>query len=655
VLPALFVAAGCISASATAPNRAENDLSALAIEVRGLGWIFFAARSESKDWDLFACRPDGTELRNLTNTTDYNEFAPQFSRDSRRLLYRRVPRAESIDGNRYGAQGELVVASPDASAARVLGSSGELAWASWSPDGNQIATLSLKGVLVYDAHSRQQVRRLERKGFFQQMTWSPDGQWLLGVANSFDTGWSVARMNAVTGGINAICQVDACTPDWFPDSRNVIFSWRPPGQSGNNGYGWTQLWQADATGSNRRLVFGEDGRHIYGGHVSPDGKYVIFTGNMEEDGDPGRNGAPMSLMRLSDAPMIGGESKELRAVHPDARSGPVLILPTGWEPCWTGADLFGSEVALQQFHPQASQISIDPLAQLAADVRPKGWLAFSAKTGSGDWDLFAMRPDGSDRRQITRTAGWNEAGVRFSPDGQRLLYYRIPGSELVDNNTYGSFDLVISRADGSGPQLFGAGFHWASWGPDSKHIACLGPKGIKIVDVETRAVIREFPRRGIVSQLVWSPDGRWFAGTANGLGPFWNIGSLDIESGTIRPVSETDRYNCTPDWAPDSKRIVYARGIIPDHPGRAELWMAAIDGSGRERIYHESDRHIYGACASPDGQYAVFTRSAEDLGEVPEIDMALIRLRSATDNAGFLRLDLGHGWEPHWTFSNIYP
>ena len=96
---------------------------------------------------------------------------------------------------------------------------------------------------------------------------------------------------------------------------------------------------ADGQGKSRRLVYGEDGRHVYGGHVSPDGKYVLFTGNMREDGDPGGAGAPMGLMRLGDAPIIGGQSSELRAKHPRARSGPVLVLPVGWEPCWTSAAL----------------------------------------------------------------------------------------------------------------------------------------------------------------------------------------------------------------------------------------------------------------------------------------------------------------------------
>jgi Tol biopolymer transport system component len=138
-----------------------------------------------------------------------------------------------------GEQGELVIANSDGSEPKILGQPGEFPWATWSPDGRQIACLSLKGISLVDLASRQVVSKLERKGFFQQITWSPDGRWLVGVANSFGTGWSIARLDLASGEAAAIHRVDCCTPDWFPDSQNLVFSWRPQGQSGNGGQGWS--------------------------------------------------------------------------------------------------------------------------------------------------------------------------------------------------------------------------------------------------------------------------------------------------------------------------------------------------------------------------------------------------------------------------------
>ena len=192
---------------------------------------------------------------------------------------------------------------------------------------------------------------------------------------------------------------------------------------------------------------------------------------------------------------------------------------------------------------------------------------------------------------------------------------------------------------------------------------------VRIVDLASRKVVRQLPRLGIVSQLGWSPDGKWFTGTASHLGPFWNIARMNAETGEISAVSETDRYNCTPDWVADSRRVVYARGIIPEKPGRAELWVATLDGRQPQPLYAEEGHHIYGACASPDMKYLLFTRSVADLTKVDQKDTTLAIVRWADtpmrgDDGESLRqrfpqartgprLDLGPGWEPFWTLVDL--
>jgi Tol biopolymer transport system component len=676
MLAGVFLCAASTLASGIAEERdihrqTERSSAAgqLATEVREKGWIAFSARTQSGDWDLFLCRPDGSSLRNLTGTPQEHEIAPRFSPDGRRMLYRRLPLEETVDGNRYGAQGQLVLANSDGSDPQVLGQREGFAWASWSPDGRQIACLDIRGVFFVDVQTGAELRRMPRKGFFQQLSWSPDGRWLGGVTNAFGASWSVGRIEASSGAINAVSRIDSCTPDWFPDSRQLIFSYRPPSPKGDQAYGWTQLWMADGDGSSPRLVFGEDGRHVYGGHVSPDGKYVLFTGNAQEDGDPENAGAPMGLVRLADTPIIGGASPELRSVHPEAASGPILVLPAGFEPCWTFADI-GADNEPEDRELDETQTTYDRAKRdLAAEVQSRGWIAFSAQTDRGDWDLLVSRPDGSQRRQLTDTPEFHEIGVRFSPSGNKILYHRLPRSEPVDNNTYGNFQLIIADADGSNAVSLGEGFAWADWGPDERRVGRLRPGGIEIVDLASREVVQRVARRGIVQQLRWSPDGRWFVGTANGLGPYWNIGRVGLETGQVNAVSETERYNCTPDWMPDSQHVIYSRGIVPEVGGRAELWVARGDGANRRMLFADSEHHIYGGCASPDGQYVVFTRSVGDLGgaQTAAIRMALIRLKdtplihgpdaSRKETYPQLRrgpvLDLSTGYEPDWTAAEI--
>jgi Tol biopolymer transport system component len=305
-----------------------------------------------------------------------------------------------------------------------------------------------------------------------------------------------------------------------------------------------------------------------------------------------------------------------------------------------------------------------PGDDLAREVRERGWIVYSAKTDQGDWDLFLMRPDGSERRNLTRTRDQSEVAARFSPDGKKLLYYRMPKGEPLDNNKYGLYELVIADGDGGNPQSYGSDFPWASWSPDGRQIATLSKAGVQIVDLATRSVVRKFDRKGIVEQLFWSPDGKWLCGTANGLGEHWAIGRMNAATGELNRVSDGDCFNCTSDWFPDSRRIIYSKGH-PKTEGWAQLWKADGDGSSKGLIYGEIGRHVYGGCLSPDGKYVLFTRSKEDLGGVDhsETTMSLLRLGDAPVVGGtsdVLRkqhpgakdgplLDLGPGWEPHWT------
>ncbi len=336
--PLSFV--GWLGCACAAVAAASAEPEALATEVRPLGWIAFSARSPKGDWEIYAMRPDGSDKRNLSNSPDTEDFYPLFSRDGLQLLYRSMPRGQTVSGNDYGRQGRLMLARANGAEAHAVGGDGEFTWATWSPDGRQILTLQPKGFAIVDLASKQVVRTFPRGGFYQQPTWSPDGTALVGVSNGFNTGWSIARMELATLRANAVSVADCCTPDWSANGERIVFSRRRPHAGENGGYGWTELWQAGADGQGAALVYAEDGRHLYGSHVSPDGRYVLFTGNLREDGDPANQGAPMGLLRWADAPAIA-EHPRLRQVYPQAKAARVLALPAGHEPCWTSSQAPG--------------------------------------------------------------------------------------------------------------------------------------------------------------------------------------------------------------------------------------------------------------------------------------------------------------------------
>ena len=92
------------------------------------------------------------------------------------------------------------------------------------------------------------------------------------------------------------------------------------------------------------MVYAEDGRHIYGGCASPDGQFVVFTRSTGDLGQVENAGTVMGLIRISDSPVAGVNSEALKARFPEAKNGPRLDLPPGWEPHWTAnsnaAELF---------------------------------------------------------------------------------------------------------------------------------------------------------------------------------------------------------------------------------------------------------------------------------------------------------------------------
>jgi Tol biopolymer transport system component len=227
-----------LSSGAEPTSQPHSPTTVLAREVRDKGWIAYGARSPKGDWDLFLCRPDGSDARNITGTPEFGEGAPRFSPDGRKMLYRRTPQGTKISHDQWGFQGELVIAGADGTGPVTLGKDGEFPWASWSPDGKQIACMTKKGIQIVDLDTKKLVREMPRRGMYQQLFWSPDGKWFCGVSNNLGEQWTVARMNAATGEVNPVNTFQNCTPDWFADSKRLIFSHRPKGQEG---YGWTQL------------------------------------------------------------------------------------------------------------------------------------------------------------------------------------------------------------------------------------------------------------------------------------------------------------------------------------------------------------------------------------------------------------------------------
>src|SRR6266478_5067405 len=132
-------------------------------------------------------------------------------------------------------------------------------------------------------------------------------------------------------------------------------------------------------------------------------------------------------------------------------------------------------------------------APLATEVHNKGWILFSAQTEKSDWDLFVMRPDGSQRRNITNTPNANEIGGRYSPDGKRILFRRIPQGDVIKHDKWGTLgQLTFANPDGSGAAAYGGvgRFGWAGLSADGRQMSTMPKTGIEIWDIVEKKMVR---------------------------------------------------------------------------------------------------------------------------------------------------------------------
>jgi dipeptidyl aminopeptidase/acylaminoacyl peptidase len=188
------------------------------------------------------------------------------------------------------------------------------------------------------------------------------------------------------------------------------------------------------------------------------------------------------------------------------------------------------------------------------------WIAYVGGA-SGGFDIWIMTSAGKDARRVT-SSGRYKRQPRWSKDGKWIAFIAVDddgNTNLRVISTDGQIlrQLTESAAEESDP----------TWSPDGKQIAFTQRFGarnsIMTIDVES-SMVRTLADVA-ATELRWSPDGKWIAFVADLLQPRAehreNADIFIINSGGGSPrllTPGTPRFRDTsPDWAPDSRRIVY--------------------------------------------------------------------------------------------------
>lgn len=274
----------------------------------------------------------------------------------------------------------------------------------------------------------------------------------------------------------------------------------------------------------------------------------------------------------------------------------------------------------------ASLVAVSPLHAQVAPGRaaihgpvPLGKIAY-ASDADGDFEIFAMRPDGTRRRQITHNRV-DDVGPSWSPDGTRIVFERA-------TSFYGE-DLYIADVDG-GPAV-----PWVvtksydegkpRWSPDGESIAYRGsgPEDdlqlfLVPVDKSGGISIVSHAENGSVSWPAWSPDASkvafvdMYAGASIEVAPACCDSWPDYE-----PVSTDTEWPAGLDWSRDGSCLVFG-----DIRGRGyDLHTIPIGGGIAQPITSAPGRKdAYPGSWSPDSWQIVYGSNAAASWDIYVID-----------------------------------
>lgn len=195
------------------------------------------------------------------------------------------------------------------------------------------------------------------------------------------------------------------------------------------------------------------------------------------------------------------------------------------------------------------------LPPLALAQAPAGEprIAFAARTGQ-NWDIYTIRPDGTDLRRLTNHPEPDLAPA-FSPDGSQLLFqsHRDGNWEiyLMDLHSGELKRLTYSPAFDGMP----------AWAPDGRRFAFestrAGDLDILVASLEDGSIqnlTADSPSGDM--EPAWSPDGFTIAFSS------WRFGDKDLfftrpDGGDLRQITNSPMGEDQPAWSPDGARLSF--------------------------------------------------------------------------------------------------
>lgn len=223
----------------------------------------------------------------------------------------------------------------------------------------------------------------------------------------------------------------------------------------------------------------------------------------------------------------------------------------------------------------------------------------------GDFELYAMNPDGSDVRRLTRSPGW---------DGQADLSWNRTRIAF-ESERAGSYDIYTMKVDGSDlRQLTSGGAYSPAWSPDGTAIAFMAlsssnNEDIFVMNADGTGVTQLTTDPSIDTDPAWSPDGSQIVFMTQRNGDYGDLYTMRPDGSGLKQLTSPPTHEDNPVFSPDGTRIAFvgsAGGF------GAQLFIMNADGTDQLRLTQGGPVNL--PTWSPDGARIAFSAYTEGAG-----------------------------------------